>query len=221
MNRPALSLVLGATFSVALSVALSTSLSGCNSKTDASAKNFGITVTQYYDKKGDQCLEPMNWPVDVYETDLRQQKLYPDGVAGQMAALEAAGLAKGTDMELPGTFVDGKPNGLKVKVRHYALLDAAKPFLHEAPAQQSRLCWAHKTLDKVVRWADPSKVGDHQETTVLYTYKLDKLADWAKKPQVHEAFPMLGALVEGQHSHQEKLHVKSTPQGWEAFGLND
>ena len=76
MNKTILSLVLG--------VALSASLSACDSKTAANKKNFGITVTQYFDKKGDMCLDPVKWPVDVYETDMRQQKLFPDGVAGQI-----------------------------------------------------------------------------------------------------------------------------------------
>ena len=213
MNKTILSLVLGVT--------LSASLSACDSRTAANKKNFGITVTQYFDKKGDMCLDPMKWPVDVYETDMRQQKLFPDGVAGQMAALEAVGLARGEDMELPGTFVDGKPNGLKVKVRRYTMTDAAKPYLHVNAKQQQRVCWGRKSLDKVVRWADPSKVGDHEESAVLYTYKLSNVAGWARKPQVKEAFPVLGRTVDGEHTQQEKLYVKLTPQGWEAFGLND
>jgi hypothetical protein len=213
MNKTILSLVLG--------VALSASLSACDSKTAANKKNFGITVTQYFDKKGDMCLDPMKWPVDVYETDMRQQKLFPDGVAGQMAALEAVGLAKGEDMELPGTFVDGKPNGLKVKVRRYTMTDAAKPYLRANAKQQQRVCWGRKSLDKVVRWADPSKVGDHEESAVIYTYTLSNVADWARKPQVKEAFPVLGRTVDGEHTQKEKLYVKLTPQGWEAFGLND
>ena len=213
MNKTILSLALG--------VALSASLSACDSRTAANKKNFGMTVTQYFDKKGDMCLDPMKWPVDVYETDMRQQKLFPDGVAGQMAALEAVGLARGEDMELPGTFVDGKPNGLKVKVRRYTMTDAAKPYLHVNAKQQQRVCWGRKSLDKVVRWADPSKVGDHEESAVLYTYKLSNVAGWARKPQVKEAFPVLGRTVDGEHTQQEKLYVKLTPQGWEAFGLND
>ena len=213
MNKTTISLVLGVT--------LAASLSACNSKTSANEKNFGITVTQYFDKKGTMCLDPMKWPVDVYETDMRQQKLYPDGVAGQMAALEAVGLARGEDMDLPGTFVDGKPNGLKVKVRRYTMTDAAKPYLRANAKQQQRMCWGRKLLDKIVRWADPSKVDDHEESAVIYTYKLENVADWAKKPQVKAAFPVLGRTVDGEHTQKEKLYVKLTPQGWEALGLND
>jgi hypothetical protein len=204
MTKTAISLILGVTLSAALSA--------CNSKTSANEKNFGMTVTQYFDKKGDMCLDPVKWPVDVYEIDMRQQKLYPDGVAGQMAALEAAGLARGEDMELPDT---------KVKVRRYTMADAAKPYLRANAAQQERMCWGRKSLDKVVRWADPSKVGDHEESAVIYTYKLSNVADWARKPQIKEAFPVLGRTVDGEHTQKEKLYVKLTPQGWEALGLND
>lgn len=214
MNKTAIPLIFGVTL-------LSATLSACGSKTSANEKNFGIAVTRYFDKKGDMCLAPVKWPVDVYEADLRQQKLYPDGVAGQMAALEAAGLAKGEDTELPGTFVDGKPSGAKVKVRRYTMTDAAKPFLRADAAQQPRMCWGRKSLDKVVGWAEPAKAGDHEESSVLYTYKLSNVAGWARKPQVKEAFPVLGRTVDGEHTQKEKLYVKLTPQGWEALGLND
>jgi hypothetical protein len=213
MNKTALSLVLGA--------ALAASLSACDSKTSANEKNFGIAVTEYFDKKGDLCLDPVKWPVDVYDIDFRQQKLYPDNAAGQMSALESVGLAKGEDVELPGTFVDGKPVGAKVKVRRYTMTDAAKPYLHAKPGKQPRICWGRKSLSKVIQWADPSRVGDHEESAVIYTFKLSNVADWARKPKVKEAFPELGRNIDGERSQKEKLYVKLTPQGWEALGLND
>ena len=204
MTKTALSLLIG--------VSLSAALAACNSKTSANETNFGAAVGQYLAKKGDMCLDPVAWPVDVYETDLRQQKLYPDGVAGQMAALEAAGLARGEDAEA---------SGMKLKVRRYTMTDAARPFLRTDAKQVSRLCWGRKSLDKVVRWADPAKVGDHEESSVIYTYKLSDVAGWARKPQVKEAFPILGRTVDGEHTQKEKLYLKLTPQGWEALGLND
>jgi hypothetical protein len=207
--------------SLVLCVSLSAALSACDSKTSANDKNFAATVTQYFDKKGDLCLDPIKWPVDVYETDMRQQKLFPDNVAGQMAALEAVGFARGEDTELPGTFVEGKPAGLKVKVRRYTMLDAAKPYLHAAAGRQPRICWGRKSLSKVLRWADPAKAGDHEESAVIYTYKLSNVADWARKPQIKEAFPSVGQNIDGERSQKEKLYVKLTPQGWEALGLND
>ena len=200
---------------------LSAALSGCDGKSAANEKNFGITIDQYFAKKGEMCLDPIKWPVDVYEADQRQRKLYPDGVAGQMAALEAVGLARGEDAELPSTYVDGKPSGPQVKVRRYTMTDAAKPWLKARAGQPPRFCWGRKSLSKVGRWADPHKVDDHKESAVIYTYKLADVAAWARNPQVKEAFPILGRTVDGERSQKEKLYVKLTPQGWEAFGLND
>ncbi|MGB9107575.1 MAG: hypothetical protein WCC39_02700 [Telluria sp.] len=208
MTKTAISLVIGVTLCAALSA--------CDSKTSANAKNFGASVSRYLDKKGAMCLDPITWPVDVYETDVRQQKLYPDGVAGQMAALEAAGLAKGEDVDLPGSVAGGS----KVKARRYNMTDAAQPYLHAAGAgQPPRICWGQKSLDKVVRWADPAKAGDHEESNVIYTYTLSNVAAWARKPQVKEGFPVLGRTVDGEHTLKEKLYVRLTPQGWEALGL--
>jgi hypothetical protein len=206
MKKTAISFILGA----ASLAALGAVLSGCDGKTSANEKNFAITVTQYLDKKGELCLDPVTWPVDVYETDIRQQKLYPDNAAGQMAALEAAGLARGEDATSSG-----------VKVRRYTMLDAAKPYLRANPGKKPRLCWGRKSLSKVLHWDDPRKVGDHEESSVIYTYKLSNVADWARKPQVKEGFPDLGRTIDGERAQKEKLYVKLTPQGWEAFGVND
>lgn len=197
---------------IPLVLALCAALAACNSKTSASETNFGAAVTQFLAKKGEMCLEPIAWPVDVYEADQRQRKLYPDGPAGQMAALEAAGLAKGEDIVLPE---------VKVKARRYTMSEAAKPFLRTDAKQTTRLCYGRKSLDKVVRWADPVKTNGQEESNVIYTYKLSGVASWAGKPQVKEAFPVLGRNVDGERRQQEKLYVKLTPQGWEALGLSD
>ncbi|MFP5393161.1 MAG: hypothetical protein ACLGI6_16705 [Gammaproteobacteria bacterium] len=199
MNKKAIPALLGAV--------LLTALSACGDKNGPNEKNLGAAVTQYFAKKGELCLETITWPVDVYATDLRQIKVYPDGVAGQMAALEAAGLAKGEDVEAPG----------KPKVRRYTLADAAKPFVRETKPGQFNICGGRKTLDKVVRWDDPKKVGDHLETGVVYTYAIANLPEWAKKPQMQEAFGPLGDAVKGQRSAKEKLAVRQTAQGWEAL----
>jgi hypothetical protein len=203
MNKTALPLLLG--------LSLSAALSACNSKTSANEKNFSNAISQHFDKKGEMCLEPIKWPVDVYGTDLRQQKMYPDGVAGQMAALEAAGLAKGEDAASPGA----------VKSRRYVMLDAAKTWLRAAPGREPRLCWGRKSLSEVGRWADPAKVGDHEESSVIYTYQLSNVAPWARNPQIKQAFPELGRNIDGERKQEEKLYVKLTPNGWEALGLND
>jgi hypothetical protein len=163
------------------------------------------------------CLDPVQWPVDVYETDVRQQKLYPDGVAGQMAALEAVGLAKGEDMELPGTFVDGKP---KVKVRRYTMTDAAKPYLHAnagaaAHVLGPQVAGQGGALGRSGQGGRPRGV---QRDLHLQAVERGRLGQEAAG---QGSVPVLGRTVDGEHTQKEKLYVKLTPQGWEALGLND
>lgn len=209
----------------------SITLAACGNSTDANEKNFGAALTQYFEKKGELCLGTNRWPVDVNEVDRQPQRAFPGGTADQMAALEAVGLVKGEDIELQGTNFDGRPNGLKFRVRRYTLSDAAKPFARDkevtqiGPGNQTTtkltdLCWGRKTLDKVVKWEGPMKLGDYQEARVTYTYRISDLADWAKKPELQAAFGSLKVLIAGAGSNQDKHGLKLTSQGWEARGLD-
>ena len=212
-------------------VAGAVSLTACGSKTDANEKNFGAAMTQYFDKKGDLCLNTKRWPVDLSEMDLRLQKSMQSGSANQMAALEAAGLVKGEDAEVQGTSFGGKPNGTKFQVKRYTLTDAAKPFAHEkdvdsiglngrTTVKQTDLCWGKKALDKIVKWEGPMKFGDYQEAGITYIYKINTPADWAKKPEVQAAFPYVKNILDGAGTKESKHAVKLTSQGWEAKGLD-
>lgn len=206
-------------------------LAACGSKTDANEKNFDAALTQYFDKKGKLCLNTKKWPMDVSEMDLRLQKTLPGGTAGQMAALEAVGLVKGVDTEVEGTDFGGKPNGVKFKVKRYTMTDAAKPFAREKDVdsiglngkttiKQTDLCWGKKALAKVVKWEGPMKLGDYQEASVTYTYKIDQLADWAKKPELQAAFGAVKVIIDSAGTKEAKHGIKLTSQGWEARGLD-
>jgi hypothetical protein len=206
-------------------------LAACGSKTDANEKNFGAAMTQYFDKKGDLCLNTKRWPVDLSEMDLRLQKTMQAGSANQMAALEVAGLVKGADTEVDIMGIMGKPTGAKAKIKRYTLADAAKPFVQEKEVssiglngktaeKQPDLCWGKKALDKIVKWEGPMKFGDYQEAGITYTYKVSNLADWAKKPEVQAAFPVVKSVIDGAGSKESRHGVKLTSQGWEAKGLD-
>lgn len=142
-----------------LAVLGTVTLAACGSKTDANEKNFGAALSQYFEKKGQLCLNQYrDFPVAVTEMDMRLQKTMQSGTANQMAALEAAGLVK----------CEAADNGQRC-----SLTDAAKPFVREKEATswglngsqkvtQTDLCWGQKSLDKVVKWEGPMKLGDYQ-----------------------------------------------------------
>ncbi|WP_281982748.1 hypothetical protein [Azonexus hydrophilus] len=192
-------------------------LAACGGKTDANEKNFGAALSQYFEKKGQLCLNQYrDFPVAVTEMDMRLQKTMQSGTANQMAALEAAGLVKCEAAD---------------KGQRCSLTDAAKPFVREKEATswglngsqkvtQTDLCWGQKSLDKVVKWEGPMKLGDYQEAGITYTYKVNNLADWAKKPEVQAAFPVVKSILDGVGNKESKHAVKLTSQGWEAKGLD-
>ncbi|WP_326999634.1 hypothetical protein [Comamonas testosteroni] len=206
-------------------------LAACGNKTDANEKNFGAAMTQYFEKRGDLCLNTRNWPVDVSEMDLRLQKTTQTGTAGQMAALEAVGLVKSEDaaVEVKGFF--GKPTGSKINVKRYTLTELAKPFAQEknvdsiglngkTTEKQIDLCWGKKALDKIVKWEGPMKLGEYQEAGVTYTYKVNNAAEWTKKPEIQAAFPIVKTILDGASSKESRHGIKLTSQGWEAKGLD-
>lgn len=207
-------------------------LAGC-SKKSANETNFGNAISQYLDQKGDLCLNMKKWPVDVSSMDLQMQKSFPTGTAGQMAALEAVGLVKGTDTEVDqiGAFTN-KPTGNKFKVKRYVLTDAAKPFEKQSENEYSgvngkvketltNICWGKKSLDKVVKWEGPVVLGDYQEAKVIYQYKIDNLADWAKKPEFQAAFSSVGDIIDNASKKEVSHGVKLTSEGWEPRGLKN
>lgn len=59
-----------------------------------------------------------------------------------------------------------------------------------------------------------------KEAGITYTYKVNNLADWAKKPEVHAAFPVVKSILDGVGSKESKHAIKLTSQGWEAKGLD-
>lgn len=181
-----------------------TTLAACASKTDANEKNFSAAITQYFERHGNLCLGLGQWPV-IIGHDVKDLK---------MPALESAGLVKGEiDDRGPGSY----------KIKRYTLTDAAKPFVHEwvsdgpfmSGVKLLDLCWGKKALDRIVKWKGPMKFGDYQEAGVIFTYKVNNVADWATKPGFQLAFPDVKRVLDGVGTKQEERGVKLTNQGWE------
>ncbi|MEK8034252.1 hypothetical protein AACH06_25785 [Ideonella sp. DXS29W] len=203
-------------------------LAACGNKTDANAKNFSAALDAYFAKEGELCLPTVTWPVDVFETDVRE-KATPFGKTGkasQMEALEKAGLVKAEDVEVPLKGMAGQPGGRTFKARRFTLSDSAKPFVREREVEVFQLtgrtkekrtdvCWGKQAVDKVVKWEGPMKFGDYQEAAVIYTYRIDGTADWAKQAEVQEAFPTVRQYLEDAGSRELKHPVKLTSEGWE------
>jgi len=203
-----------------LAVVLGAMLSACGSKTDVNEKNFSAAISQYLEKKGDLCLKNKDWPMDITP----EGAIIATNRVQQMTTLEALGFVKGVEM-VDETF------GYKRKLTRYSLTAAAKPFVHEshvpivtlkgnATATQQELCYGKRSLKKIVKWQGPLKLGDYQEATIVFIYNVNNVADWAKRPEVQDAFPEVKYMLDGAGSREDHEGVLLTSQGWEASGMN-
>lgn len=199
-------------------------LVSCASKKNANEKNFSEALNSYLAKKGQVCLGiPSSWPVDLNESERRSGM----GRAAEMAALERAGLVRSHETETDYTPpLSSRP--LKAKVLRYELTDSGKTFYREkdrlglaANKQvQGDLCYGQQTLDKIVKWDGPTPVGGSQEASVIYTYKIDNLAEWAKNPDVQRVFPGISSTIDGAGKTQMNQALTLTNQGWQAKALD-
>jgi len=199
-------------------------LVGCASKKDANEQNFSEALNSYLAKKGQICLGiPSPWPVDLNESERRSGI----GRAAEMAALEKAGLVRSHETETEYTSpLSSRP--VKTKVLRYELTDTGKTFYREKDRLalagnkqvQGDLCYGQQALDKIVKWDGPSPVGDSKEASVIYTYKIDNLAEWAKNPDVQRVFPGISSTIDGAGKTQMNQALTLTNQGWQAKALD-
>jgi hypothetical protein len=197
-------------------------LVSCTSKKDANEQNFSEALNSYLAKKGQTCLGiPTAWPVDLNESERRSGM----GRAAEMAALEKAGLVSSheTETEYTPPF-SSRP--VKTKVLRYELTDSGKRFYQEKDRLalggnkqvQGDLCYGQQILDKIVKWDGPTPAGDSKEASVLYTYKIENLAEWAKNPDIQRVFPGVVSTIDGAGRTQLNQALTLTNQGWEAKG---
>lgn len=194
-------------------------LTACGNKMDANEKNFGAAISQYLEKKGDLCTVASKWPVEVTPWSRESQKtenaIYKSE-ATRMDALESIGFVKGVEVEKDDVYK-------KIKVTHYSLTDAAKPYAVEqknfSGEKKIALCWGKEAVNKIVKWKGPMKFGDHQSASVVYTYKIDKAASWASDPKVQAAFPFIKQTMDGVGKIEKNHGVTLTNIGWEANDL--
>ncbi len=205
-------------------------LSACSGKDDPNEKNFGAAIDAYLNKKGELCLNPETWPVEVTEMDKQIGSSF--GIPSKfdrMNALASQGLATSNEIDKPQVSFMGQPTGSSVKVTQYALSDKGKSFFRERQGALSKpkdgetrgdLCYAKRAVEKIVKWEGPMKFGNYQEAGVKYLYRIVDLADWAKTPEIQTAFPSIKEWLDGAGNTQQSHTVKLTSEGWEAKGMD-
>ena len=81
--------------------------------------------------------------------------------------------------------------------------------------KKTTLCWGRVALDKVVTWKGPIQSGNVQRARVTFTYRIENLADWARNPQIQEAYGSVRENIDNAGTKQLQRIAVLTPSGWE------
>lgn len=186
-------------------------------KTEANEANFSAALAPYFKKAEKVCLGFAKWPIELKESEIAEKGTPSGKAAAQMEALRSLGFVQSTDVEGGSEFVGGK-----YKAKSYILTDAAKPFTKETEIKNSftgeviketDLCWAKQSLGKITKWEGPF----NGVVTVHYTYQIDSIEDWAKKPEMLAAFEYIQTAINGANKTEMQRQLKLTNLGWEGI----
>jgi hypothetical protein len=181
-----------------------------------SQKSLKPAVRKYLEEKGNFCLGKFEWPIAVSDEDRKTGT----NNALQMPVLEKLGLVVASDSA-------GDPS-----IKNYSLTEegqkyylAKQTITVNSAGQRIRhpgdLCPAKLELDKVVAWDPPSVVDGKTQTTVKYTYRIAKAADWTRDPEVRKVFPMIARVIDSAGSQQLMQLFAWSDHGWVALTPGD
>jgi hypothetical protein len=162
-----------------------------------SQKSLKPAVRKYLEEKGNFCLGKFEWPIAVSDEDRKAGT----NNALQMPVLEKLGLVAVSDSP-------GDPT-----IKNYSLTEEGQKYYLtkqtitvNSAGQRIRhpgdLCPAKLQLDKVVAWDPPSVVEGKTQTTVKFTYRIAKAAEWTQDPDVRKVFPMIAKILDSAGSQQ-------------------
>ena len=191
-------------------------LGGCSSEKKPNAANFSKAINQYLAKHGQACtFFAQMFPIDVPISELKDQS----GTAPQMAALEQAGLVRGSDTT---AIIHGMMGALGPStprpVRRYELTEEGRKYFqvkNSVLGRGSAFCYGHETVDLIVKWTEPATMGPYTQSEVAYTYKIVDLAPWTKQATVQRAFGDIRTTVSGISKANENVGLQLTNKGWE------
>lgn len=200
---------------IVLLLAAFVALLGCKSARKPSAANFTKAINEYLAKHGRECTYfAQTFPIDVPASELKDSS----GTAPQMAALERAGLVRGSDTTavirgMMGALGPSAPR----PVRRYELTNEGRKYFQVKPGilgQSSAFCYGHEAVDSIVTWTKPESMGSILQSEVTYTYKMPDLAPWAKEADVQQAFGDIRTTVNGISKAHESVSLELTTKGW-------
>ncbi|GGP20783.1 hypothetical protein [Silvimonas iriomotensis] len=75
-------------------------------------------------------------------------------------------------------------------------------------------CSGTPEVDKVVSNTVEETADNYSRDKVVFTTKLDGVADWAKDDAIRQQYPKFATLLDNQGKEQHSLEIESRGQGW-------
>ena len=202
---------------ILLALTVLVALCGCNNEKKPSAANFTKAINAYLAKHGQVCaLVDQTFPANVTLPEQKQQM----GIGPQAAALEQAGLVRGSNTT---AVVHGLMDALSgptapQPVRRYELTDEGKNYFRQTLVglgQAGEFCYGQKAVDSIVKWTEPTAMGPYTQSEVTYSYKIVNLAAWAQQPGIRQAFPDIRSTLQDASKPDQIAGLVLTNKGWE------
>jgi hypothetical protein len=121
----------------------------------------------------------------------------------QFKALEAAGLVSSTESSR-------EVNGKTMRTLTYR-----RTAKGQSVSQGPSICYARGELDHIVKWKGPVALGEYQAAFVYYTVKTAHIEEWAKSPDIQEAFPATKTIVKGEEPKVRQVVIDLSSEGWD------
>jgi hypothetical protein len=185
-------------FAAAASVLL---LAACSNSKEPSNSNFEAAVTDGLKAGPRLCASvALDWPDSAPDSSDRAQTRRPLVDAGLLSATPVS-VANAVGAPVPG--------------HKYDLTDEGKKY-----ANRGALCYGKPHLQKLLNWDPVETVLGVPQTMAHFTYTIDDLPDWAKRPDVQAALPNMRDAVDGQNKNKMQMPLMLDGDHWRSAMIN-
>ena len=182
-------------------------LAACGSPEDANEGNFGEAVQAYLDMQNGLCAAI---PADQIPFVLQDQATFPRRKSRAEALVDAGLLSKRSTGAQP---MSG--NGT-ASATEYRITDKGKRYLVTNAAdrftQQDAFCTGRYVLVDIEAFTAPSEAMGMKVSRVVYYYRAEGVADWAKTASLRAAYGNFSDPVQGDIAGRAVLVL--TNEGW-------
>ena len=190
----------------------------CSHAVEPAPAGLRAALEKYLQESGNLCLGKFDWPIEVGERD----RQFGTCDAVQMPILEKIGIVSSSVVEKREEGADHAAT-----VTRYELTGAGRKYYlarettnvsadGKTIVHHGDFCAGKLSLDKIVGWNKPQAPGDDRQAVVAFTYTI-AAADWARRPEVQQVFPMVERIIKGERRLQLEQLFRLTKNGWVAI----